>query len=357
VLGIIFASSVAAAAPSVAPSRELATRGPVTALSADGNRVALVVLIRYDRFDCAAVIVWEPAQHRTIRLQRPCGPGRDLSLREATRGVALAGARAAWLHEGGGNALEELIETATLEHPKATLVGYGASTEGVYGDFARQPIGDGSLLAFTVERRCDADGEANGRPEDQCPPGGKTGDVVGATVWGIGGHGGCPTSGSATAPFGRGLCTRIAEEDGELSVLAVDSGRIVVRTDTSVKLLTASGAVLEEFDVRASSAALSGKRLALRTRSVVALYNAGSGELTSRIPVTSRVRLQDLDRDILVTALDRTITLRRLSDGRTRTLQAGRGARAQLEPSGLFVSGARHVTFTPMREVLRRLSE
>jgi hypothetical protein len=30
-------------------------------------------------------------------------------------------------------------------------------------------------------------------------------------------------------------------------------------------------------------------------------------------------------------------------------------AHAQLEPSGLFVAGARRVTFTPMANVLRRL--
>jgi hypothetical protein len=45
-----------------------------------------------------------------------------------------------------------------------------------------------------------------------------------------------------------------------------------------------------------------------------------------------------------------------VSDGRTATLTARGIARAQLEPAGLFVAGARRVTFTPMRDVLRLLT-
>ena len=65
--------------------------------------------------------------------------------------------------------------------------------------------------------------------------------------------------------------------------------------------------------------------------------------------------LEDLEHGMLVTAMQKTVTLRRVSDGRTTTLQTRGQAYAQLEPPGLFVAGGRRVTFTPMAAVLRRL--
>jgi len=56
-----------------------------------------------------------------------------------------------------------------------------------------------------------------------------------------------------------------------------------------------------------------------------------------------------------VTATKRTVTLRRLSDGDTARIHTRAIPHAQLEPSGLFVAAGHYVTFTPMREVLRRL--
>ena len=356
-LGMTLASSVAAAAPTVDTPRTLATRGPVTALAADGDRVALIVSVPYHRLHCASVVVWEPMRSRVVRLQRPCGPGDEISRREHTQAVALAGTRAAWLHVGGGHTLEAVLETATLARPARPFwLAYGASYEGGDGDFVRDPVGDGSLLAFTVDRRCDADAELNQGPgaENQCPPGRESGYVVEAGVWRMGGSARCPVMrrGGGTAR----LCSRVAMEEGELSVLAVDAGRIVARTEIGVRLLTAAGRVIQEFDVNASSAALSGNRLAVRTADAVEVYDTGSGRQTVRLPAARQLRLQDLDRDILLTTTGTRVTLRKLGNGRTSTIQAGSNARAQLEPSGLFVSAARQVTFTPMRDVLRRLN-
>jgi hypothetical protein len=140
-------------------------------------------------------------------------------------------------------------------------------------------------------------------------------------------------------------------------VLAVDAGRIAVRTDSGVRLLTAGGDVLQDFDVTARRAALSGNRLAVRTASAVEIYDTGSGKLTRRFPAAPRLTLQDLDGGTLVTASVRAVTLRRLSNRRTTTIRFARLVRAQLERSGLFVAAGRRVTFTPMREVLRRLGD
>ena len=309
-------------------------------------------------YDCASVVVWEPTAGRVVRLHRPCGPGQDVSLREATRAVALAGTRAAWLHLDGGNTLETTMNTATVAHPSPATIAFGASSEGGDGQFPGEPFGDHSLLVFSVENRCDADAVLNQGPgaPNQCPPGRKTGFVTGSTVWRLPGTERCPGAGYSTPPPSGALhCSRVATEDGELSVLALDGGRIVVQAESGLRLLSARGSVLQEFDVRARSAQLSGDRLAIRTADAVEVYDTTSGLRTARFPAASALRLQDLDHDILVTASGASVMLRRLGDGRTTSIRTGRIALAQLESSGLFVAGDRRVTFTSMRDVLRRL--
>lgn len=355
-LGMILVSSVAAAAPTVATARTLATRGRVTALAADGARAALVVSIPYQRFNCASVVVWEPTRPQVVRLKRPCGQNQDISLREGTQGVALAGTRAAWLHFAGGNTQETVLETATLVRPRPVWLAYGASSDGGDGVFVSNPVGDGALLAFTVDERCDADAESNQGPgaENQCPPGYKSGYVVAATIWRMGGKATCPA-----AAFGSTVrqCARVATREGELSVLAVDAGRIVARTETGLSLLNIRGTVLQEFDVTASSATLSGNRLAVRTTDAVEVYDTKSGQQTARFPAARQLRLQDLDRDILVTTTGKKVTLRKLNNGHTSTIGTEATALAQLERPGLFVASGHSVTFTPMRDVLRRLAD
>jgi hypothetical protein len=364
-LGLIFAFAVAVAVPAAGQPRTLETRGRVTALAADGSRVAFVIAAPYvekggfPTHACASVVIWEPMGGAVVRLQHPCGPGEDISNREGTGGVALAGTRAAWLHFDGGNTLETIMKTATVARPSPVTIAYGGSSEGGDGEFPGEPFGDGALLAFTVDERCDADAVLNQGPNapNQCPPGRKTGYVTAATVWRMSGTGRCPEMYGIppSAPTGIRRCSRVATAQGELSVLAVDAGRILVQTESGLSLLTAGGSVLQEFDAHARSAALSGNRLAIRTVDAVEIYDTSSGRRTARFPAASALRLQDLDRDILVTASGATIMLRSLGDGRKSTIRAAGTAFAQLEPAGLFVAGARRVTFTPMPDVLRQL--
>jgi hypothetical protein len=336
----------AAAAPSAATARVLETRGPVVALAADGGRVTLAVRsLATDHSVCVGVIAWEPMRSRVVRLERPC----PYDAPSTVEGVALAGTRVAWVTAAGGMSTETIVKAATLARPRPVWLGYGVSAGGEYGTFAKRPFGDGALLAFTLDERC-ADYEGSDVP---CPPGRRTGDVIAAAVWRMAGRGRCPNNSS---PVRR--CSRVVQAEGELTVLAVDAGRIAVRTDDGVRLLSASGNVLQRFDVTsARQAALSGKRFAVRTVDAVEIYDVGSGELVSRFASARHLRLEDLDGGILVTALGRTVALRRLGNGRTATIRAGGTARAQLERPGLFVAAGRSVKFTPTREVLRMLSD
>jgi hypothetical protein len=339
----LFITAFAAAAPSAATPRTLETRGPVIALAADGGRIVLAVRsLADDHSYCVGVIAWEPVRNQVVRLERPC----PYDAPSGVDGVALAGTRAAWVTVAGGMTTETIVKEATLAGSRPVWLGYGAGHEGGFGTFAGRPFGDGALLAFTLEETC-ANYEGSDVP---CPPGRRTGDVIAATVWRVAGRGRCPNSSS----FVR-RCSRVAQTDGELTVLAVDAGRIAVRTDDGVRVLTAGGSVIQEFHLTARQAALSGKRIAVRTPDAVEVYDIGSGQLVSRFTAASHLRLEDFDDGILVTALGRAVTLRRLGGGRRTIIRAGRTARAQLERSGLFVAAGRSVKFTPMREVVRML--
>lgn len=327
-------------------ARTLAMRARVDDLAADGDRVAL--LTRSRPTDCHHVAVWTPAMKSIRRFMR-FGPCVDVSNRDGLWSVALAGSRAAWLQTAGGNNLEQYVETGTLASPTIVEVAAAfAFGDASYGTFVGGVAGDGALLAFTIEHVCSSYQE----DEDACPPGRKDGDVTAATLYRIGGPGSC-----AATPLRKPsrACAPVATANGKLDVLAVDAGRIAVRTESGVRLLTSAGNVLRDFVVAADAAALSGERLAVHTADAVEVYDTHSGGLLARVPTRRNVALQDLEGDILVTAAGGTITLRKLDDGRTTTIGAGETARAQLERPGLFVAGGGRLTFTPMRELLRRL--
>ncbi len=332
----------------VTGGRALALRAPIADLAADGPRVAFIA--GTTRTDCDHVAVWTPATKSVRRFGLPA-PCLEVSPRDSMPSVALAGTQVAWLETGGGNYLETAVVTTTLSRPALVWIAEGSADLNDVGTFAGRPVGDGTLLAFTIERSCDSDSHAE--PNVACPAGRRTGDIVAAAVYRIGGLGPCPLERAAE----RHACTLVAKADATLSVLAVDAGRIAVRTESGVRLLTASGDVLRDFAVSATAAALSGNHLAVRTANAVEVYDSNSGMLSGRFPAPSALRLEDLEGDILVTASGATLTVRKLGDGRTSTIHAGGTARAQLERSGLFIAGAGRLTFTPMRAVRRRLGD
>jgi hypothetical protein len=336
--------AVSAAATGTATQSVRKTSGPVLALAADGDRAAFIVEGRLK--ECWSVMVWKPARRQIDQLESAAKcESTDRLNRRGPPTVALAGSRAVWLQLTGGNSLETILRTATLARPTPAWIAVGNAYYGEVGTFVRPPGGDGTLLAFTIERICGTD------DPPYCPPGRMGGDVVEATVWRIGGTGRCPNA-VTRSPV---RCSVVAKADSELTVLAVDAGRIAVRTASGVRLLTQSGRVLRDIAVTgARKAALSGRRVAVKTASAVEVYDSATGQLSARFPFVGG-RLEDLDGDILVTASGGTVTLRRLSNGRTTTIHAGRTGLAQLEQPGLFVASARRVTFIPMRDVLRRL--
>ena len=148
-------ASVASAAPEASTPATLVTKRPVAALAADGGRAALVIPGRgADPARRWQILVWEPASHRllTIHTERDAYPGE---------GVALAGTRVAWddCSSCYGNTLTTRVSSATLARRSAVSLGSDDGTEVPSGGEVLAPSGDGKLLAYTDQQRCDESGE------------------------------------------------------------------------------------------------------------------------------------------------------------------------------------------------------
>jgi len=323
----------------VVGSRALTIRTSVTSLAADGRRVAFST--GSAPTDCRHVTVWTPGRSlRRFRVMAPCSEPAD-----GIGPVALGGTRVAWLWVSGtGNNEETAVISATLAHPASQVYyGHAATSRGSgAGNSANAPVGDGNLIVFTVEDYCDPSSEPS---EPDCPPDSSGPQLQKTFLYRIGG--------TQTCADARG-CTLVAKAQGELDALAVDAGRIVVSTDTEVRVLTTGGRVLRSFVGSADAAALSGNQLAVQSANVIDVYELSSGRRVVRLPAAGDVSLAGLQDGILVTTSGPTVILRRLAGGRPISVNQGGTARAQLERPGLFVAGDHRLTFTPMAELLRR---
>ena len=161
----------------VVDRRTLTLRAPVTSLAADGARVAFT--IGSTAIDCKHVAVWTLAARSVARpLPLPCGDSWDRLDR-----VALAGTSVAWSrHSCCGHTTESSVvamELPRLEPPFRDVAEATVSEDG--GTAVGDPVGDGTLLAFTVRIYCFT---YCGDPGDAyaCPPGYENGDVVRVAV-------------------------------------------------------------------------------------------------------------------------------------------------------------------------------
>jgi hypothetical protein len=138
-----------------------------------------------------------------------------------------------------------------------------------------------------------------------------------------------------------------------LDVLAVDAGRIVVRSAARTTVYDADGRIIRDLPF-GGAAALSGDRLALKTVGAIELYDLRSGRRMRRY--TSFSDLEALEGDLIGTDSGGGYMIRRISDGRRTMFQPlGDEAFGRLDERGLFRAGGGRIVFTPMREIRRRL--
>lgn len=305
----------------------LEATGPIAALVADANRVA----ITYNG-TARCIETWNPATG--VRVHFPsCNLGLGLmTMPEITR-VAIAGPRVAWgffEHALGTNSYGIFVATLSIPNPHP-LAGLCTTPSGIC---IRSPVGDlvgsGSLFAFDSwlgpEPYCNL----------PCPPPKHDGrlDRIDATA-----------------------AVQIATRTTSLTPLAVDNGRILVDTGNGqLVIVDANGATLQSVAAAGySEANLQGSDLVVHIGPALLDYDAASGTLRHSWPVPASSTLEDVQAGVGVYVVGTSLHLLRLADGHDAAITAaGSGpVQAQLQPAGLFysyaVSGTRpgRVAFVP----------
>jgi hypothetical protein len=321
-LSTLVAAAVAAGVAGAAvqqPSHAFWTTGRVTGLAADGNRVAIGTTALKNA--CDRVIVWNPFTRANERwaTRTNCGAGTDTSGGQALREVALAGTRVAWLESISGNNQELTLRTATLSRPSTRDLVFAVNGNGAGGDPTGQYVGethgDGDLLAFRTWTVC--------APDIPNPPCSQPKSGAAPTLW------------RATATS-KAQVTKAAG-----TLVAVDAGRLAVRSGVEVTLFDSAGHVVRTIATTpgAGGTALNGTQLATVDGSTLSVYSTTTGTLTKTIALPRSGKLLDLQSGIALVQLgDRELRVVRISDGRDRVLATAASTLAggQLESAGAW---------------------
>ncbi len=368
------------AASAATPARVLQTANPVEGLAMDGSTVAVMTAFSPGR--CERVLAWNPARP-TLR-----GLGRTGSCPASSTGrsvlfAGVAGTRAAWVTDVGGNQRESALWIASLTRPKEArrVLTARRDADSGGGDYVGHVHGDASLLVYSTWIACDGVGEVAFRA---CPPAATPRTPLNGRLWRLDGA--------------SGKRTLLASAPDELAVLGVAAGRILVaRGNGSLEVRRAGGQVLRTFafalgEVRGAVLGPAdlvvavgpavvpalGATLELRVYDPVSgalkrtlrapagapvvvprcTYPVGSSAASCRAPL-ARFRLQDADARRVVSVLDTSIVLTALVTGSEQRIgTTGRGpVFAQLEAAGLVHSyrmTTRHkgrVQFVPARQL------
>jgi hypothetical protein len=314
----------------------LATTRPVQRLVADGSAVAIGYQRPAPNQGSTVSEIWRPQLRSVVRFR-------------INGSIGFAGERIVWMlgpSPGGGVDFWN-VYTATLSEPRIRR--YDDTSAWQITRPLSDPVGDSALLTLSSWGPC----RISMNPPCAREPK-RNGELylLGAE--------------RDDAPYLNGVkTTRIASNSGLLTAIGVDAERILVdHEDGTYELRRSDGSVIRTFRLNAvvvRVVKLQGRELVVRTTSAVEVTNAENGEFLGRWPLPSTdARLEDVQDGIAVFLDGRTITLLRLSDGRTKEIDVpGIGQTlAQLEPSGLFyayrVDDPKHqgrVRFMPFAQI------
>ncbi|MBD0347795.1 MAG: hypothetical protein ICV59_01465 [Thermoleophilia bacterium] len=353
-VGLALALPLAATA---ANARVLRTTTTVEGLAADG--ATTLVATAWARGSCERVLAWNPVRP-TLRAygSRICP---ETSTGRAIVDVALAGNRAAWVQDVGGNQREASLYVAPVSRPRAArrLALARRDADSRAGDYIGSLESDGSLLVYERWSVCNF---------GSCPPGALSGQPYDVTVRIVNGA------------SGRAVFTSPRDD---LQVVDVAAGRILVqRGGGDLEVWNSRGVVISKIPYQYGAvlqAALGPADLVVFFRVVppccpdpappvelaMHVYDPLTGALKRTLPVPkgasgarprciypggaspaacrvprARPLFQDVDGGLLVYVLDTTVHVVRLADGREQRFGAAGAAPvfAELEPAGLFYS-------------------
>jgi hypothetical protein len=359
---LVFAGAGATGSPP--PGAIFRTSGTITAIAADGNRVAAAATTGTSG-SCDQVVVWTAATpSSTSYTTEVCsGEGGAQELRE----VALAGTRVAWVEMLAGNRQELTLKIATAGQTTPTTVDYAENGSGAEGDpdggYLGHLFGDGALLVYDTWQVCTA-----------LPTGWESDSPHCEDVAAAGGPRPVPLVRQqrllriqGTKPVVLGDLPAAAR------VVAVDAGRIAVLEESgsvNVTLFSASGTSLRRILISGgpfAGVALSGAQLLMLHNGSLELYDTAMGAHLRTIalpPGKPAPELRDLESGLAVYVRGTTVHVVRVSDGKELRIAAGGEAPvdAQLEGPGLFYSynlprASAHgrIVFLPFSELAKGL--
>jgi hypothetical protein len=304
----------------------VATRSPVTDLSADGERVAFA--LRATAADCQHVVIWTPATKTLVRSGRPA-PCAEWPPHSGIYDLELAGSRVTWASETGcGNSCTDELESMEVGARAPQTVALTTSDAGDPFDFHVR--GHGALLVFNDRSRL-------------------------------------VRIGSGRERCGQGLaavCTTLRLGAHSRLVDSVSGGLIAIREDEAAAVLDDHGALVRNFPLGAgevAAAKVDAGRLVVSHAGAIEVYDVSTGAGVLQRPMPARFRLMDVDGGIAVLLRDNVVMLLRLEDGRSVTLTPGRApVLAELEAPGLYYSyatssGGGQIAFMPRAEILQKL--
>jgi hypothetical protein len=308
------------------------TRGLITMLAADGNRVAVKTTARSSR-SCGRVVVWT-APGRKSKSFSTTNPGCGAIVCRAGSGcvdeLALGDGQVAWISRSGGNSLELMVFVAKLSGGAPKRIEYAANGAGAGGDpegeWVGQLLGGGSVLAYNGWRLvCDA-------------PDPNACDMGEATL---------SLDDERIVRISAGRRAIVKSGAGSRPLSAAGGGRMAVLSDGVITILARSGSrvatvpALPENPPRAI--ALSRTRFAVLRTFALDLYNPAGGTKVKSIPLgpAAGLHLSGVNSRLALLRGPRRVALVRLTDGKiiALPLPSGRAASivdARLTEAGLF---------------------
>jgi hypothetical protein len=339
------------------PNAQFSTRGLITKLAADGNRVAVKTTVQSSR-SCGRIIVWTAPRRRSksFSTNNPgcgsilCGRGSG-----CVDELAFGGGQVAWVSRSGGNTLELMVNTVRLSGGAPRTIERAFNGAGAGGDqkgqWVGQLLGGGPLLAYHAwSVVCDSPDEG------ACDEGRAILRTTNERIVRI--------SAGRRVVVKRGADSR--------GLRAVGGGRMVLESNGAIAVLGPSGARIASIAAvpgdTTRALALSRTRLVVKRTFALDLYNPANGAKVKSIPLGPAAALQLTGANSRVALLrgPRRLVLVRLSDGRLieLPLPAGRASTivdAKLTTAGLFYAynAARGATrgrivFEPTARLLAR---
>lgn len=322
------------------------TAGQIESLAMDGSRIAFDVAGSYgSQKRCNEVYVWNVARRSTTEVSgRQTCDADNSSTGSGVRQLALAGGRAAWIvNQGGNSESADHLYVSTLARPHERVLASAFRSGDVSG------ILTGNWLGGLVGAK----------------------GFLGVNHWATDSNGAVTTArlqavGARLSDLATGPATRLARSsDGKLVAVLHDDATVGVYTTGGKLLGVVAPGTVTEVAVRGDYLAV------LTTADRLVVYNSHSGKRLHSWRVAHHARSLDISSGYAAYAAPfpaggytRVVHIRALKSGRDRVLLTTPPEllAVRLEPAGLAYAVNRiapnrpgTVAFVPMRSIVRTL--